>query len=65
MPTSKHRKNHKQKLNAYRARVNQAQNRIKNLLKQDAEKQSTSVWSPDSQNNVLKISGSDQFLDLD
>lgn len=65
MPTSKHRKNHKQKLNAYRARVNQAQNRIKNLLKKDAENQSTSVWSPTSENNLLKISGSDQFLDLD
>jgi len=64
MPTSKHRKNHKQKLNAYRARVNQAQNRIKNLLKKDAE-ESKAVWHPTSEKNVLKISGADQFLDLD
>ena len=63
MPTSKHRKNHKQKVTAYKARKFHAQKRVEKLLTQANE--SVSVWDPKSDRNVITISGADMFKDED
>jgi len=61
MPKSRNRKNHKQKLAAYKARKFHAQKRVEKLLTE--ANQSVSVWDPKSDRNVITISGHDMFRD--